>query len=356
MLHLYFADAVDRYGTSLSDSSVGRSMKSLALDKVAEDLKVTRSNVASMYKMGSKYLTCMEAGGPGSLFSIDGAKSDMEKCNDEDFKMLFKYRKSAHPDLEERSRTLDFGVAHNLVCGLRAQGVDDADIAGGRTRLMRLICQYVDIRTFLRNGEIIPKEQHGNGECGDMGNIPSGRSSPSQSPQIQERTDVDGQKDIPFSPDSGNYRTNSHQLPLPVKDSMPVHQSCSNSPAITNCAKDGPRRLSMPLPFPMAGKSNRDARDIEVQSPYSIIEVERYDGIAENPSKRRRLHDDHSNHSIDRIAITSEVVSLPQELREESTGLDVQDFSTDINEWLQEFGNVDPSNGMDFVVGLLQTW
>jgi hypothetical protein len=74
--YLYFADAVDRYELSLSDSSVGRSMKSLALDKLAEDLKATRPEVASMYTMGCKYLTCMETGGPGSLFSIDGAKSE----------------------------------------------------------------------------------------------------------------------------------------------------------------------------------------------------------------------------------------------------------------------------------------
>ena len=66
--------------------------------------------------------------------------SSIEKYNDEDFEMLFKYRKSAHPNLEERSRTLDFRVVHNLVFGLRAQGVDDADIAGGRTRLIKIIC------------------------------------------------------------------------------------------------------------------------------------------------------------------------------------------------------------------------
>lgn len=74
--YLYFADAVDRYEISLSDSSIGRSTKSLALDKLAKDLKVKRPNVASMYTLGRKYLTCMEAGGPGSLFSIDGAKSE----------------------------------------------------------------------------------------------------------------------------------------------------------------------------------------------------------------------------------------------------------------------------------------
>jgi hypothetical protein len=74
--YVYFADAVDRYEMSLSDSSVGRSMKSLALDKLAKDLKVTRPNVVRMYTMGCKYLTCMEAGDPGSLLSIDGAKSE----------------------------------------------------------------------------------------------------------------------------------------------------------------------------------------------------------------------------------------------------------------------------------------
>ncbi|KAF1361329.1 hypothetical protein EJ07DRAFT_154127 [Lizonia empirigonia] len=280
----------------------------------------------------------------------------MEKCNDEDFEMLFQYRKTAHPDLEERSKTLDFGVVHNLVCGLRAQGVDDTYIAGGRTRLMRMICQYVDTRTFLRHGEIISKEHHGDGECGDMGNIPSRRSSPSKSPQVQERTDADGQKDTPFSPGSGDHRTDPHQLPLPVKGSMPVDQSCFNNPVITNCAKNGQRRRSMPLPFPMAGKSDLDARGIEVRPPCNTMEAKRYDEIADNPSKRRRLDNNHSNHSVDRIAITSEVVSLPQELREESTDLDVQDFSTDIDEWLQEFGNIDPSNGMDFVAGLVQTW
>jgi hypothetical protein len=74
--YVYFADAVDRYGMSLSNSSVGRGMKSLALDKLAKDLKVTRPNVVGMYTVGCKYLTCMEAGGPGSLLSIDGAKSE----------------------------------------------------------------------------------------------------------------------------------------------------------------------------------------------------------------------------------------------------------------------------------------
>lgn len=280
----------------------------------------------------------------------------MEKCNDEDFEILLEYRKSINPDLEERSRTLDFGIVHNLVCGLRAQGVDNASIAGGRTRLMKMICQYVDTGTFLRHGEIISKEHHEDGEYGDMGNIPSGRSSPSQSAQVQERTDADGQKDIPFSLRSREHRTDAHQLPLPVKDSMPVDQSCSNNPVITNCAKNGQRRLSMPLPSPLASKSNLDATGIEVRSPCTNMEDERYDEVADNPSKRRRLNNVHSNHGLDRIAITSEVVSLPQELREESTGLDVQDFSTDIDEWLKEFGNIDPSNGMDFVVGLLQTW
>jgi hypothetical protein len=60
----------------LLDSSVGRSIKSLALNKLAKDLKVTRLNVVSMYTVGCKYLTCIEAGGPGSLLSIDGAKSE----------------------------------------------------------------------------------------------------------------------------------------------------------------------------------------------------------------------------------------------------------------------------------------
>lgn len=282
--------------------------------------------------------------------------SSMEKCNDEDFKLLFEYRKTTHPDLEERSRTLDFGVIHELVCGLRAQGVDDADIAGGHIRLMKMICQYVDTRTFLCQGDIVSNKHLGDGECGNMSDVPSRCSIPSQSPHVQERTGADGQKDISSSPGSRDHRADPHQLPLLVKDSMSVDQSYSNHPRTTNYAKDGQRRLSMPLPFPLAGKSNLDARGIEVRPLCDTIEAERYIKIADNPSKRRRLDDDHSDHRVDRIAITSEAVFLPQEIRDEGTGLDVQDFSTDIDEWLQEFGNVDPSNGMNFVVGLLQTW
>jgi hypothetical protein len=137
---------------------------------------------------------------------------------------------------------------------------------------------------------------------------------------------------------------------------MPIDQMYANDSVITNCAKVGEQQFSMPLLFPTAGKSKLDPRDIEVRLSRNIVEAERYDKTANNPSKRRRLDGDQSDRDIDRGAITLGVMSLPQDLQEESTDLDVQNFSTDIDEWLQEFGNIDPSNGMDFVVGLLQTW
>lgn len=41
--------------------------------------------------------------------------SSIKKCNNEDFKILFKYRKNVHLNLEERSRSLDFEIVQKLV-------------------------------------------------------------------------------------------------------------------------------------------------------------------------------------------------------------------------------------------------
>ncbi|KAG9186458.1 hypothetical protein G6011_09566 [Alternaria panax] len=361
--HVYFADAVDRYEMSLSDSSVGRSMKSLALDKLAKDLKVTRPNVASMYKMGCKYLTCMETGGPGSLLSIDGAKSDIEKFNREDFEILFKYRKHVHPDLEERSRSLDFEIVHNLVCGLRVQGVDDADIVGDRTRLIRMIRQHVDTRAFLHHGKIVSKKHYGDGNYSNIGNNNSSHSSPSQSPQAQEYTDADGQMDTLSSLRSGVHRVGRHKLvenspasvSVPTTDLQVVDQIYANH-SITDLPTNNRRQHSKLLSVSTAGASTLGLRSKEGWDQRNTVEAHGYDKITENPTKRRRLANNRLSLGASKAAITPTSMPLPQDCPQESMGLNNYDCSTDIEEWLQEFGNIDPSDGMEYVVELLGQW
>jgi len=73
----------------------------------------------------------------------------------------------------------------------------------------------------------------------------------------------------------------------------------------------------------LASKSNLDTTGIEVRPLCTSMEDERYDEVADNLSKRRRLNNVYSNYSLNRIAITLEVVSFLQELQKESIGLDV---------------------------------
>ena len=282
--------------------------------------------------------------------------NSIEKCNNEDFEILFKYRKNLHPDLEERSRCLDFEIVQKLVCGLRTQGVGNADIATGSTRLIRMICEYVDAGEILSHGKIVSIKRRGERECHDTSYISSRRSSPSQSPQVEEHTSSNGEKDVSFSPGSREQRIDLRQLPLPTKDSMSVDQTYGNSSVITDGVKVGEQQLSLPQLLSTASKSNLDPRGIGLRLLRNSAEAERYDAMADHSSKRRRLDVDRSDRDVDRGDITPDVVSLQQDLQERSTQLDAQNFSTDIDEWLPEFGNIDSSNGTDFVVQLLQTW
>jgi hypothetical protein len=88
----------------------------------------------------------------------------------------------------------------------------------------------------------------------------------------------------------------------------------------------------MPLLFPTASKSKLDLGDIEVRLLRNTVEAKRYNKVANNLSKRRRLDCDYLDRNVYRGGVTLDVVSLPQEVREESADLDVWDFSTDIDE------------------------
>lgn len=254
--------------------------------------------------------------------------NSIEKCNDEDFEILFNYRKNVHPDLEERSRCLDFEIVQKLVCGLRTQGVNNADIATGSTRLIRMICKYVDAGEILSHGKIVSIKRRGERECHDTSHISSGRSSPSQSPQVEEHTSSNGEKDVSSSPGSGEQRIDLCQLPLPTKDSMSVDQTYGNSSVITNGVNVGEQHLSLPQLLSTASKSNLDPRGIGLPLLRNSAEAERYDAMADYSSKRRRLDGDRSDRDVDRGDITPDVVSLQQDPQERSTQLDAQDFSS----------------------------
>ena len=247
----------------------------------------------------------------------------MEKCNDEDFRMLFEYRKNITPDLEQQSRILDFGIVQDLICGLQAQGVDNADIAGGRTRLIRMIHKYVNTGIFLRHGKIVPKEHRGDGDYSDVGDN-SIHDNPSKSPPTQEHTDTDRQMGTFSSLTPSIHQVTYHQLVeiSPADVAVPIDDSQIIDPIYVN----------------------------------QSMEAHTYEKNIERSIKRCKQDETHPGLEITKAAVALKSMSPPTEFQQGSTSLNDSDCSTDIEEWLQEFGNIDPSNGMQYVVRLLGQW
>jgi hypothetical protein len=81
----------------------------------------------------------------------------MESLNQNDIQLLCNYFRECLPDLERRSRALDFEVTERLTNWLLAQGMKVGDIVQKRTRLTKLICHYVDTKSLAEGGKLLPK-------------------------------------------------------------------------------------------------------------------------------------------------------------------------------------------------------
>ncbi|KAA8611151.1 hypothetical protein PtrV1_12149 [Pyrenophora tritici-repentis] len=154
---ILFGDAVDRYAASQPlPLSKGRDSKTAALEAIAGELKIKKNKVSKRYTHSRLYLKFAKIGGPGSLLSIDGLKSDMENTKDEDIELLCNYRRDRLPTVEEQSQDLNFRVIEYFARNLLAQRVEAAEIAAGRTALAKLICRHIDIEKFVKDGTILP--------------------------------------------------------------------------------------------------------------------------------------------------------------------------------------------------------
>ncbi|KAI1530441.1 hypothetical protein PtrSN002B_010962 [Pyrenophora tritici-repentis] len=154
---IFFGNSIDQIAAS-SDLPLEKGQKgqSYAFKAIAKAQKTTKKAVGKMYFHSSVYLGLAEQGGPGSLLSIFGVKSDMECLNQDDIQMLCNYFRECLPDLERQSRALDFEVAKRLTKWLLAQGMKGEDIIQKRTRLTKLVCRYVDTSLLVQDGKILP--------------------------------------------------------------------------------------------------------------------------------------------------------------------------------------------------------
>ena len=73
---LYFSNAVDLAAFSATQLSRGQNSRDSAFSQISKDLNVKRTAVVDAYNAGSKDLTCMEFGGPASLFYIEGSVTE----------------------------------------------------------------------------------------------------------------------------------------------------------------------------------------------------------------------------------------------------------------------------------------
>jgi hypothetical protein len=73
---LYFSNAVDQYESLQLKVSRGRRNKSVAFDTIARGDKKKREIARRTYSDACRYLECSEIGGPGSLLSMNAAKSE----------------------------------------------------------------------------------------------------------------------------------------------------------------------------------------------------------------------------------------------------------------------------------------
>jgi hypothetical protein len=73
---LYFSNAVDQYESLQLEVSQGRRNKSVAFDTISRGDKKKRETTRRTYADACRYLECSEIGGPGSLLSMNAAKSE----------------------------------------------------------------------------------------------------------------------------------------------------------------------------------------------------------------------------------------------------------------------------------------
>jgi hypothetical protein len=73
---LYFSNAVDQYESLQLEVSQGRRNKSVAFDIISRGDKKKREIARRTYSDACRYLECSEIGGPGSLLSMNAAKSE----------------------------------------------------------------------------------------------------------------------------------------------------------------------------------------------------------------------------------------------------------------------------------------
>ncbi|KAF2818179.1 hypothetical protein CC86DRAFT_472984 [Ophiobolus disseminans] len=184
---LYFLNAVDLAASSATELLVGRNRKDDAFYKISKDLRVKKKDVIEAYNVGSKYLTCMEYGGPASLSYIEGSKSDILRLTDDDIEALCIFRKIERLDAERDFRGRDCIVACEIVSDLVHIGLEPTDIAKGSTRLTKFMGQHVDMESLVRHGKVLPKEhlevgansarkRHKTGNEGGCFHIPTFRS------------------------------------------------------------------------------------------------------------------------------------------------------------------------------------
>jgi hypothetical protein len=127
----------------------------------------------------------------------------IKKFNEEEMQALCMYRKDKYPSVESQSRSQDFTVACNLISDLRALGLTNASIAKCRTRLTKLICEYVDEGPLAQSGEILQKEHHENG---------SRHCETLQSPTTHEHTAENRHEDTPVSTRPQKQHLNGRQV------------------------------------------------------------------------------------------------------------------------------------------------
>lgn len=95
------------------------------------------------------------------------------RLTEDDIQALCLFRKDKRTDREREFRSRDFIIACEVVSDLLAIGLKVIDIAKGSTRLTKLIGKYVDMKSLVEHGSILPIEHSENGSSSEAPQPPT---------------------------------------------------------------------------------------------------------------------------------------------------------------------------------------
>jgi hypothetical protein len=151
----------------------------------------------------------------------------MESVNKGDIQLLCNYLRECLPDLESRSRDLDFAVAEYLTNLLLAQGMKVVDIVQKRTRLTKLVCRYLDTASLAQDGKILPTPVSVSSSGYRSRSFSQSPTGPGSGIDVSSSSHI-------ISPDP--------QGPIPLYHALRSQQPCRAAEAYTNTGKR--RRVS----------------------------------------------------------------------------------------------------------------